>query len=85
MERHRDEFYDLIANHVDILFANEQEIHALCQSDDFDTCVERIRGQVDLAVLTRSEKGSVLVTPSETIAVAAQPLAARGGGHNRRG
>ena len=34
--RHREEFLDLIENHVDILFANESEILSLYQVDDFD-------------------------------------------------
>ena len=73
VERHRAEFFELISDHVDILFANEMEITALCQSQDFDACVEMMRGRVGLAVLTRSEKGSVLVSADEVVPV---PIAA---------
>lgn len=76
VERHRDEFFELISDHVDILFANEMEITALCQTKDFDACVEMMRGRVGLAVLTRSEKGSVLVSADETVPVAVYPARA---------
>src|SRR5690606_30360377 len=36
VDRHRDSFLDLIANHVDILFANEAELLSLYQTVSFD-------------------------------------------------
>ena len=71
VDRHRDGFMDFIAEHVDILFANEDEILSLFQTKDFDAAQERIRAMVDIAALTRSEKGSVIVTPEDVIAVPA--------------
>ncbi len=65
VERHRDEFLDLVENHVDILFANESEIMALYKAGDFDSAVWKVREHCELAALTRSEKGSVIVTKSE--------------------
>ena len=45
VERHRAEFRDLLVeNHVDILFANEAEICALWQTDDFDAALQATRG-----------------------------------------
>jgi sugar/nucleoside kinase (ribokinase family) len=76
VERHRAEFFELISDHVDILFANEMEITALCQTQNFDECVEMMRGRVGLAVLTRSEKGSVLVSEKETVKVDVYPARA---------
>jgi sugar/nucleoside kinase (ribokinase family) len=71
VDRHRDGFMQFIAEHVDILFANEDEILSLFQIDDFDTAIERVRGMVDIAALTRGEKGSVAVTKDDTFTVAA--------------
>jgi sugar/nucleoside kinase (ribokinase family) len=71
VDRHRDGFMDFIKNHVDILFANEDEILSLFQLDDFDAAAEKIRGMVDIAALTRSEKGSVIVAGEETVSVPA--------------
>jgi sugar/nucleoside kinase (ribokinase family) len=74
VERHRAEFRDLVENHVDILFANEIEITALYETTDFDTALAAVRGRCDLAALTRSEKGSVVVAGRETHAVPAAPV-----------
>ncbi|MBO6518763.1 MAG: adenosine kinase [Rhodospirillales bacterium] len=71
VDRHRDGFVPFIEEHVDILFANEDEILSLYQVDDFDTAAEKIRGVVDIAALTRSEKGSVIVTADDTVTVPA--------------
>ena len=75
VDRHRAEFLDLVHGHIDILFANESEIVALYESGNFDAAVTAVRGKCDVAVLTRSEKGALIVTPDETIEVAAQPVA----------
>ena len=74
VDRHRAEFLDLVHGHIDILFANEQEICALYEVATFDEAVEAVRGKCEVAVLTRSEKGAVIVTPAETISVSAQPV-----------
>ncbi|WNK00182.1 adenosine kinase [Thalassospiraceae bacterium LMO-JJ14] len=71
VDRHRDGFLNFISEHVDILFANEDEILSLFQVDDFDAAAERVRGMTDIAALTRSEKGSVVVTAEDVITVPA--------------
>lgn len=62
VHRHRAEFLQLIDNDIDILFANEAEIKALYETEDFDAAIAKIRGKVAIATITRSEKGSVVVT-----------------------
>jgi sugar/nucleoside kinase (ribokinase family) len=74
VERHRAEFRDLVEHHVDILFANEAEITALFQSG-FDEAVGQVRGLCEIAALTRSEKGSVVATAAETVALPAASVA----------
>ncbi|WP_339632893.1 adenosine kinase [uncultured Sneathiella sp.] len=71
VDRYRAEFRDFISGGVDILFANEDEIKSLFETDDFDTALDAIRGQVEIACLTRSEKGSLIVTQSEIHAIPA--------------
>jgi sugar/nucleoside kinase (ribokinase family) len=71
--RHRAEFLELIENHVDILFANESEITSLFEVEDFDAALQRIRGKVEIAALTRSEKGSVIVAGDEVHVIDAVP------------
>ncbi len=74
VDRHRDGFIPFIEEHVDILFANEDEILSLYQVEDFEEAAEKIRGVVEIAALTRSEKGSVVVTADDTITVPASPV-----------
>jgi sugar/nucleoside kinase (ribokinase family) len=63
--RFRDEFLELAEKHVDILFANESEILSLYQVDTFDDALQRVRHHCEIAALTRSEKGSVVVNGDE--------------------
>jgi sugar/nucleoside kinase (ribokinase family) len=71
--RFREEFLELIRTHVDILFANEAEILALYQVDRFDDALQRVRGDAEIAALTRSEKGSVVVHGAEVHVIDAEP------------
>ncbi len=73
VDRHRAAFRDLVSNDVDILFANEAEITSLYEENTFDAAVEAARRDVALAVLTRSEAGSVILRGTETVEVAAEP------------
>ncbi|MBU6235071.1 MAG: adenosine kinase [Alphaproteobacteria bacterium] len=75
VDRHRADFLKLIENDVDILFANEAEILSLFQTKSFEEAATQIKGKCEVAVLTRSEKGSVIVSASENISVAIQPVA----------
>jgi sugar/nucleoside kinase (ribokinase family) len=65
VDRFRSEFLDLIEHHIDILFANESEIKSLYQVDNFDDALQHVRGHCEIAALTRSEKGSVVLRGDE--------------------
>lgn len=71
--RHRAAFLDLVEHHVDVLFANEAEICALYQAD-FDAALEAVRGHCEVAALTRSERGSVVVAHGKAHAIDAWPV-----------
>jgi sugar/nucleoside kinase (ribokinase family) len=71
VERYRAEFRALIEGHIDILFANEGEITALYGTKDFDAALHAVRGHCEVAALTRSEKGSVILAAEETHWIAA--------------
>jgi sugar/nucleoside kinase (ribokinase family) len=75
VDRHRDSFLELIRKHIDIVFANESEICALYQAADFETARERARADCPIAVLTRSEQGSVILQGDATWKVPAQRVA----------
>lgn len=72
--RWRNEFLDLIDGHVDIVIANEAEITSLYQVDNFDEAVDEVAQHCRLAALTRSEKGSVIVTSEARHVVPAAPV-----------
>jgi sugar/nucleoside kinase (ribokinase family) len=72
-DRHRDSLLPFIDEGVDILFANEDELTSLFQTD-FDAALEKVRGLVKIAAVTRSEKGSVIVQGAETHVVPAYPV-----------
>jgi sugar/nucleoside kinase (ribokinase family) len=74
VDRHRDEFLDLIRNHVTILFANESEITALYQTASFEAAAHRVSLDARLAVLTRSAAGSLIIAGSDRITVPADPI-----------
>jgi len=74
VERHRAAFRELVSGHVDVLFANEAEILGLYEVDDFDAAVAAVRVDSPLAVITRSERGAVVVTADELISVEAFPV-----------
>ena len=74
VDRHRAEFTHLISGHVDIVFANEEETKSLFQVDDFDAALQQMRGHCEIAALTRSEKGSVIVSGEEVHVVDAAPV-----------
>ncbi len=74
VERHRAEFRELLREHVDILFANEAEIRSLWQVDSFDKALQATRGQCEIAALTRSARGSVILAGKEVHIVDAAPI-----------
>lgn len=75
IERHRDSFRALIDNgEIDILFANEGEIHSLMQSDDFDSSVSAVAAKVPLLVVTRGEHGAIAIKDGVRSEVGAEPI-----------
>lgn len=74
VDRHRESFLDLISGHVDLLFANEVEICSLYQVDSFDQALQEVRGHCEVAALTRSERGSVVLAGGEVHVVDAEAV-----------
>src|ERR1700738_500492 len=75
VDRFRAEFLDLIrTGTVDVVFANERELHSLYLTADFDGAVSALRNDARAAVVTRSGRGCVVITREETDAVPAYPV-----------
>jgi len=66
VDRHRESFVHLVRTHCDLVFANESELLALYETEDFDQAVNQIRNDSQIAAITRASKGSVIVSGSDT-------------------
>jgi sugar/nucleoside kinase (ribokinase family) len=75
VDRYRGEFLDLMRRGtVDLVFANEAELHSLYQTSDFDTALTQWRSDTKLGVVTRGEKGCLVASYDGVIAVPAFPV-----------
>ncbi|NCX17424.1 MAG: adenosine kinase [Acidimicrobiia bacterium] len=74
VQRHHADFVALVNDEVDLLFANEHELTTLYGTDDFSAAVGKLRECCPLAVVTRSRRGSAVVTPDAFIEVPALPV-----------
>jgi sugar/nucleoside kinase (ribokinase family) len=74
VDRHRSDFRALVRDEIDVLFANEDELKSLYEVDDFDEAVALLRHDCHIAAVTRSEKGSVIVTRDDVHVVPAAPV-----------
>lgn len=74
VERHRGGLLGFIETQVDLLFANEAELLALFQTDSFDEACEALRTRCELAAVTRSEQGSVILSKGQRLTVHAEPV-----------
>ena len=75
VDRYRSEFLHLMRSKtVDLILANETELHSLYQTADFEAAVAALRADVATAVVTRSEKGCLVISPDGMEAVPAFPV-----------
>ena len=65
VERHKDNFLDLVQNKLDITFANEQEIKSLIDAKSFEEVITFGKQLGKLLVITRGEKGSIAIKNNE--------------------
>ena len=69
VERHKKEFLDIVKNPADVVFANESEIMSLFSADDFNAAVSMCRDLNAIIAITRSEKGSVIVSGKDIVMI----------------
>jgi sugar/nucleoside kinase (ribokinase family) len=74
VDRHRDDFRKLVKEDADIVFANEKEITTLYEMNTFEEAADAALADCEMAVLTRSEAGSVIVGGGESTEVPAHPV-----------
>lgn len=74
VERHREDFLDLVDGAVNILFANEDELKALFKTDNFNEACDLIAQKCDISAITRGEQGSVVISGNDIFDIpAVQP------------
>ena len=61
VERHRSHFIDLVKNKLDIIFANEDEMISLTQSQNFNEVVDFVKQTKKNFIITRGEKGAISI------------------------
>lgn len=69
VERHREDFLELVTEGVDILFGNEEEIIKLYGVDSLEAAVEAVRSECELTAITRGREGSLVVTRDDLVQV----------------
>ena len=67
VERHKDQFLNLVKNRLDIIFSNEQEILALINSNSLEDAINFGKSLKKNIVITRGEKGAVAITNEEVV------------------
>lgn len=72
VDRHRNEFLSLIRDHVDVLFANEEEIKALFETKNLKSALYDCMKLKNICVITRSEKGSIIVSKGKVSTIPAE-------------
>lgn len=74
VQRHRDEFLEAVRSDVDMVFADDDEVMALVEADTFDDVLRAVPGFDRLFVMTRSEKGSVIMQGKDRLDQPAIPV-----------
>jgi sugar/nucleoside kinase (ribokinase family) len=73
VDRHREDWLQLVDDRVDLLFANAEEICSLYEVDDVEAAIPAVRGRCEVAAITCSAQGSIIVTADEVLRVPAEP------------
>ena len=73
VERHKDNFFDLVKNKIDITFANEQEIRSLIDAKNFEDVIEFGKQLGKILIITRGEKGSIAIKNQEIVECQSKP------------
>ena len=75
VDRHFEEWHELIDNDIDVLFGNEDELMTLTKATSHAEAIEMVRGRCEILCATQGSEGSLIVTADETIEIPAVPVA----------
>jgi fructokinase len=65
VSRHREDFFKLFINDLDILIGNENEINELIQKNNLLDSINELKKVNKLTIITRSENGSIAILNNE--------------------
>jgi sugar/nucleoside kinase (ribokinase family) len=74
VDRHRADFCDFVEKHVDVLFANEDEVISLVEAAELEEAVLRLRGQCEICAVTLGKRGSLILAGDERVEIGAEPV-----------
>ncbi|MGI9602989.1 MAG: adenosine kinase [Acidimicrobiales bacterium] len=74
VDRHRDEWLDLLNDQVDLVFANEDEVCSLFETDDVEGSIDKLGSLCRMVAVTRSAKGSRITDAGDVVDVPAVPV-----------
>ena len=69
VSRHRESFVNLVEDHIDILFANDEEIISLYETPNLNLAIEKLKNKCEIAAITKGKNGSILVVSGEEIII----------------
>ena len=69
VERHKNNFLELVKEKLDITFANEQEVMSLINAKSFDEVISFSKSLNKVIVITRGDKGAIVIKKDEVIEV----------------
>ena len=72
VERHKENFLELVKNKLDIVFANEQEILSLTNSKSFDDVISYSKELKKEIIITRGAKGAVSISNNKVVSCPAK-------------
>jgi fructokinase len=67
VSRHKEDFYNLLKNDLDILIGNENEINELTEKKSLLESINQLKKLNKLIVITRSDKGSLAINDGKII------------------
>jgi sugar/nucleoside kinase (ribokinase family) len=74
VDRHRAAFSHLVDNHVDILFANEDELLSLYETKDLNAALNNVWATGTTTLVTLSDKGSLIKNSGDVHEIPAMPV-----------
>ena len=67
VSRHKEDFFNLLRNDLDILFGNENEINELTNNKNLTDSIQQLIPLNKLIIITRNQKGSLAIKNGEII------------------